>query len=71
MAAGAALLIAISTAGNLADSWQDNKKKRYAIESLVNQLEVEHDPTYDDLEAYGKRLALILDPNTELVIPLK
>jgi hypothetical protein len=69
MAAGATLLIAISTAGGLADRWQDNKKQRYAIESVLNQFEAEQNPTSEELEAYGKRLALIIDPNTELVIP--
>ena len=71
MAAGAALLIAISTAGELADRWHDNKKKRYAVESLLNQFEAEQDPTSAELEAYGKRLALIVDPGTELVVPPK
>jgi len=71
MAAGSALLIAISTAGNLADSWQENKRRRYAVESLKTQLAVEQNLTVDELEAYGKRLALIIDPNTELVVPAK
>lgn len=71
MSAAAALLIAISSAGSLADRWQDNKKTRYAIESLLNQVEAEQDPTPQELEAYGKRLALIIDPNTELVVPMR
>jgi len=67
LAAIAALLIAISTAGKLQDSWQTNKTKRYAVESLLNQLATDQNLTSEDLEAYGKRLSLIIDPNTAIV----
>ena len=63
-AAIAALLIAISSAGKLQDSWQANRTKRYAVESLINQLATAQNPTGADLEGYGKRLSLIIDPNT-------
>jgi len=66
-AAIAALLIAISTAGKLQDSWQANRTKRYAVESLLNQLITDQNLTSEDLEAYGKRLSLIIDPNTATV----
>jgi hypothetical protein len=66
-AAIAALLIAISTAGKLQDSWQTNRTKRYAVESLLNQLRTDQNLPSDELEAYGKRLALIIDPNTATV----
>jgi len=76
LAAIAAVLIAISTAGKLQDSWQTNRTKRYAVESLLNQLATDQNLTSDDLEAYGKRLSLIIDPNTaavdsKIVIPNK
>ena len=64
LAAMAALLIAISTAGKLQDSWQENRPKRYAVEGLMNQFAAEQNPTSEELEAYGKRLALVIDPNT-------
>ncbi|MEP7147950.1 MAG: hypothetical protein ABI857_03615 [Acidobacteriota bacterium] len=67
LAAVAAVFIAISTAGTLSESWQENMKKRYAVESLLNQLTFDQHPTSNKLEAYGKKLALIIDPNTELV----
>ncbi|HEX3560894.1 MAG TPA: hypothetical protein VHU19_16955 [Pyrinomonadaceae bacterium] len=69
LAAVAALLIAISSAGKLQESWQENMSKRYDVESLVNQLAAEQNPTSEELEAYGKRLALIIDPHTVLVDP--
>jgi hypothetical protein len=67
LAAIAALLVAVSTAGKLQESWQTNKTKRYAVESLLNQLTTDQNLTSDDLEAYGKRLSLIIDPNTAIV----
>jgi hypothetical protein len=70
-AAIAALLIAVSTAGKLQDSWQENKIRRYEVESLRNQFAAEQNLTSEELEAYGKKLALIVDPKTSLVIPKK
>lgn len=64
LAAIAAVLIAVSTAGKLQDSWQTNRTKRYAVESLLNQLATDQNLTSGDLEAYGKKLSLIIDPNT-------
>ena len=69
LAAVAALLIAISSAGKLQESWQENMSKRYDVEGLVNQLAAEQNPTSEELEAYGKSLALIIDPHTVLVDP--
>lgn len=62
-AAIAALLITISTAGNLQQSWQDNMTRRYAVESLLNLFKADQNLTSNEIEDYGKKLAQITDRN--------